>query len=406
MLSAPHRFKDNGTMQPHRAIVSILGKTLGRSPHRQFGIRQSDRLFHTYVIGQTGTGKSALLANLAIQDVRMGQGFCLVDPHGDLAGEVRTAAGERAIYWDIADPDCPYGYNPLTYVKAEYRPLIASGIIDTLKQQWADAWGARMEHLLRFAVLALLETPGSTLADIMPMYTDKSFRSRIVARVTDKEVRRFWHDEFPNMNYKNAADGVAPIANKLGAFLAHPVVRKAVCDPETPLRFRRIMDEGQMLVVNLAKGRLGTDIANVLGGLVVSNVMHAAVSRQDQPQELRRPFILYVDEFHSFTSAAFVGVLSEMRKYGLGLVVANQYTGQLKPEVLEAVFGNVGTLMSFRIGAKDAPIIAAQLGDIDPRDLINLGNYELNMKLMIDGVASKAFSAATLRRHRARKVED
>ena len=383
-------------MHRHLRHITILGKTLGRPPHRSFGIRQPDRLFHTYIIGQTGTGKSALLANLAIQDVRMQQGLALVDPHGDLAAEVLKAAGDRAIYWDVADPKCPYGYNPLTYVTAAYRPLIASGIIDTLKQQWADAWGARMEHLLRYSVLALLQTPNATLADIMPMFTDKSFRSRVVSRVSDTEVRRFWADEFPNMNYKNAADGVAPIANKLGAFLAHPVVRKAICAPETPLRFRRIMDEGQVLIVNLGKGRLGTDIANILGGLVVSNVMHAAVSRQDQPPELRRPFILYADEFHSFTSTAFVGILSEMRKYGLGLVISNQYMTQLRDDVQEAVFGNVGTVMSFRIGAHDAPEIAKQLGEIDPRDLINLGNYELNMKLMIDGVASKAFSAQTV----------
>ena len=383
-------------MHRHQSHITILGKTLGRPPHRAFGIRQPDRLFHTYIIGQTGTGKSALLANLAIQDVRMQRGFAFVDPHGDVAEDIHRVAGDRAIYWDVADPNCPYGYNPLTYVTAEYRPLIASGIIDTLKQQWADAWGARMEHLLRYSVLALLETPKSTLADIMPMFTDKSFRSRVVSRVTDTEVRRFWQDEFPNMNYKNAADGVAPIANKIGAFLAHPVVRKAICAPQTPLRFRRIMDEGQVLIVNLGKGRLGTDIANILGGLVVSNVMHAAVSRQDQPPELRRPFFLYADEFHAFTSTAFVGILSEMRKYGLGLVIANQYTAQLREEVQEAVFGNVGTVMSFRIGAHDAPEIAQQLGDIDPRDLINLGNYELNMKLMIDGVASKAFSAKTV----------
>lgn len=385
------------SMHVHQHHLTFLGKTLGRHPHKLFGIRQPDRLFHTYIIGQTGTGKSALLANLAMQDVGMQQGFCLVDPHGDLALEVKRVANERAIYWDVADPACPYGYNPLTYVKASYRPLVASGIIETLKQQWADAWGARMEHLLRFALLPLLETPKATFADILPMFTDKEHRARVVGRVTDEAVRRFWQHEFPSMNYKNAADGVAPIANKLGAFLAHPVVRKAVCDPATPLRFRRIMDEGEVLIVNLAKGRLGADIANIIGGLVVSNVMHAAISRQDEPPEQRTPFILYADEFHSFTSAAFVSVLSEMRKYGLGLVIAHQYTAQLKEDVLEAVFGNVGTVMSFRIGAHDAPIIAKQLGEIEPRDLINLGNYELNMKLMIDGVASKAFSASTLK---------
>lgn len=382
-------------MRRHRDIITTIGETLGRQPSRRFGIRQPDRLFSTYIIGQTGTGKSSLMASMATQDLLMNQGFCLIDPHGDLAAEVYAAAGADAIYWDAADPACPYGYNPLTYVVPEYRPLIASGIIDTLKQQWAAAWGARMEHLLRFALLALLETPGATFSDIIPMFTDKDFRRQVVARVTDEEVMRFWKKEFPNMNYKNAADGVAPIANKLGAFLAHPVVRKAVCDPETPLRFRRIMDEGRVLIVNLAKGRLGSDISDILGGLIVSSTMHAAASRQDQASYQRVPYFLYVDEFHTFTSSAFVGLLSEMRKFGLGLIVAHQFTAQLKEQVFEAVMGNVGTVIVFRVGATDAPILATQLGDINPRDLMNVANYELNMKLMIDGVQSKVFSART-----------
>ena len=349
-----------------------------------------------YTVGQTGTGKSALMARLATQDLSTRQGFCLIDPHGDLAGEVGRAVGERVLYWDAADPACPYGYNPLTYVMPEYRPLIASGIIDTLRQQWADAWGARMEHLLRFSLLALLETPRATFADVIPMFTDKTFRARVLARVNDEEVIKFWRKEYPRMNYRTAFDGVAPIANKLGAFLAHPVVRKAVCEPETPLRFRRLMDEGQTLIINLAKGRLGSDISDVLGGLIVSSIMHAAISRQDQAPHLRRPYYLYVDEFQSMTNSAFVGLISEIRKYALGLVVAHQFTSQLKEQVFDAVLGNVGTMLVFRVGAKDAPLLAKHLGDIDPRDLTRLGNYELSMKLMIDGVQSKAFSARTV----------
>ena len=362
----------------------------------RFGIRQRDRLFHMWGIGQTGTGKSALMANMAMQDLSMGQGFCLIDPHGDLAEQVQGAAGDRALYWDTADPTCPYGYNPLTYVMPEYRPLIASGIIDTLKQQWADAWGARMEHLLRFSLLALLETPTATFTDIMPMFTDKDFRSRVLARVSDDEVLKFWRSEFPNMNYKNAADGVAPIANKLGAFLSHPVVRKAVCTPETPLRFRRIMDEGQVLIINLVKGRLGSDISDVLGGLIVSSIMHAAISRQDQAPHVRVPYYLYVDEFQSVTNSVFVDLISEIRKYALGLVLANQFTSQLKEQVFDAVIGNVGTVLVFRVGAKDAPLLAKHLGNFNPSDLTHLGNYEISMKMMIDGEQSKAFSAKTV----------
>ncbi len=210
-------------MHPNQYITA-LGLTRGRPPHRSFGIRQSDRLFHQYIIGQTGTGKSTLLLNMMLQDARHGQGFCLLDPHGDLAGSVRAGMDCDVLYWDVADSKSPYGYNPITSVSAEHRPLVASGLIETLKKQWSDAWGARMEHLLRYSVLALLERPGSTLKDIIPMFLHSGFRKEVTAGVTDEQVRYFWEREYPAMNYKSAADGVAPIANKLGAFLAHPVV--------------------------------------------------------------------------------------------------------------------------------------------------------------------------------------
>ncbi|MEZ5812474.1 MAG: type IV secretion system DNA-binding domain-containing protein [Rhizobiaceae bacterium] len=378
--------------------ITILGRKLGRQPHSVFGIRQADRLFHQYVIGQTGTGKSTLLLNMIRQDIAAGQGFGLIDPHGDLAASVAEAAGADALVWNAADPASPYGYNPLTYVTDDYRPLVASGLIDTLKKQWADAWGARMEHLLRHSILALLERSGSTLDDIIPMFLDKSFRQRVLATVKDAQVRRFWTVEYPAMSFKNAADGVAPIANKLGAFLAHPVVRNAVCKPREPLRFRKLIDEGQVLIVNLAKGRLGADVSNILGGLIVSSIAHAAYSRQDQPENERRPSFLYIDEFHSFTTQALADMLSELRKYGLGLALAHQHTTQLDPKVLEAILGNVGTLMAFRLGATDAKIMARQIGANIPseRDLVNLPNYEMYLKLMIKETQSKAFSARSI----------
>lgn len=378
--------------------ITILGQTVGRRPHRIFGIRQPDRLFHQYIVGQTGTGKSTLMLNMIRQDIRAGRGFCLIDPHGDLAETIAEIAAERAIYWEAADPLSPYGYNPLTYVAAEHRPLVASSLIDALKKQWADAWGPRMEHLLRYALLALLERPDATLDDIMPLFLDKEFRRQVVSNVTDEAVRRFWTTEFPKMNYKTTLDGVAPIANKLGAFLAHPVVRRSICEPPDPLRFRRIMDEGQMLIVNLAKGRLGAGTANLLGGLIVSVIAAAALSRQAAPQSKRRPFYLYIDEFHSFTTEAFADMLSELRKYGLGLILAHQHASQLGQGVLDAILGNVGTWAVFRVGATDATILAKQLAADTPqsRDLVNLPNYDAFVKLMIDGRQSPAFSGRSL----------
>ncbi|GGD35231.1 type IV secretory system conjugative DNA transfer family protein [Sinisalibacter lacisalsi] len=382
-------------MFPPPDHVTLLGQAYRHYGDFPFGIRLADRLMHLYVIGQTGTGKSTLLGNTARQDAGAGIGFCLVDPHGDLAKQLSQSLAIEHRYWDVADEDSPYGYNPLTPVAAQFRPLVASGFIEALKKQWADAWGARMEHLLRYAVLALLEQREADIRDIVRLYVDKDFRRAVVARVTDEQVYAFWTREFPNMNYQTAVDGVAPIANKLGAFLANPVVRKSICEPEEPLRFRRIMDEGGILIVNLAKGRLGTDTSNVLGGLIVASIMNAAFTRHNLPDEQRRPFMLYVDEFHSFTTSALAGMMSESRKYGLGLTLAHQHIVQTETDVFEAVLGNAGSLMVFRTGAQDAPTFERQLGTVAVPDLVNLPNYRAFVQLMVDGEPRKAFSATT-----------
>lgn len=379
--------------------ITILRVTTARSPERSFGIRQSDRLFHMYVVGQTGTGKSTLLINLARQDEEHRRGFCLIDPHGDLAERVARFAGANAIYWDVADPACPFGHNPLSYLVPQYRPLVASGLLDALKKQWSDAWGPRMEHLLRMALLALLECPGSTLADIMPLFLDGDFRKDVISRIKDEHVKSFWTREYKALRYQNSAEAIAPIANKLGGLLAHPVVRSALCTPKEPLRFRTLMDEGRSLIVNLAKGRLGADTANVVGGVIVSTMAHAAYSRESTPEELRRPYTLYVDEFHSFTTEALADMLSELRKYRLALVLTTQHGSQLEEPVRDSIFGNVGTVISFRVGAGDAAMLVKQFGDdtLRAKDLVNQGNYEAFVRLMIDGRQSKPFSARTMR---------
>ncbi len=377
--------------------VLTLAQTKGRQPIRTFGIRNKDRLQHIYVIGQTGTGKSTLLLQMMLQDIKAKQGFCLIDPHGDVVKEIAKSKPDGLIEWNVADPNCPYGYNPLSYVQPEYRPLIASGLISALKKQWADAWGPRMEHLLRFTLLVLLENKHSTLEDVMRLFLDKAFRHETIEQVSDPIVRRFWNQEYPAMNFKNAADGIAPIANKLSALLAHPIVRKSICDPKEPLRFRRIMDDGQILIINLSKGRLGADIANVLGGLVVASLANAAYSRENILESDRRPFFLYIDEFHSFTTEALADMLSELRKYGMGMVLAHQHTSQLDRTVFEAILGNVGTLMVFRVGANDATLMAKHLAADVPssRDLSNLPNYQMYTRLLINGSQSKPFSAQT-----------
>ncbi|MEP3893163.1 MAG: DUF87 domain-containing protein [Litorimonas sp.] len=376
--------------------ITILGQTKGRGLPVQFGMYQPDRLFHTLVLGQTGTGKSTFLLSMMKQDAKADRGFMLLDPHGDLALAVKPSLPQDAIYWDVADPTCPYGYNPLTYVTQRYCPLVASAVLDALKQQWSDAWGVRMEHLLRFALLALLSRKGSSLSDIVPMFTDKAFRRVVLQSVNDPQVLAFWNDEYAKMNYKNAFDGVAPIANKLGAFLSNPVVRKALCEPEQSFRLRELMDSGRPLVINLAKGRLGSDVSDVLGGLMLSLVSSAGFTRADVPEHNRRPFYVYADEFHNFTTGTLASMLSELRKFRVGLILSGQFLSQSNKDVLDAIFGNVGTFVIFRCGVQDAPQLARLLELRSSADLIGLPNYRCFIRLMIDGVQSKAFSAQSL----------
>ncbi len=385
--------RHTGGMHWNPDSVTTIGTAYGRYGNKPFGIRLADRMQHIYILGQTGTGKSTLLHQLMRQDLGQGHGFCLIDPHGDLAEQIAGVCPETALIWNVADPDCPYGYNPMTRASDKFRPLIASGLIDTLKKQWADAWGARMEHILRYALLALLEQPRTDVRDIMRLFLDKAFRKEVITQVTDEQVRQFWTREFPSMNYKTAFDGVAPIANKLGAFLAHPVVRQALTEPDEPLRFRKIMDDGQILIVNLAKGKIGSDIANVLGGMILSGFAHAAFSRHNTSEQERRPFFLHVDEFHAFTTGALADMVSELRKYGLSLTLANQYLGQIQPEILDALLGNVGTLIAFRVSPNDAALIGKHMDDVALRDIVAMPNYRMLVRLMIEGERSKAFTA-------------
>lgn len=337
-----------------------------------------------------------MIRTMAAQDARAGRGFCLIDPHGDLAQQVFKSINANMLYWDVADPNSPYGYNPLSRVPKSLRPLIAAGFVDTLKHQWADAWGPRMENLLRWSLLALLEQPEATIVDIMPLLTRREFRKAVIENIEDPECRRFWQEEFPALNYKGTTDGVAPIANKLGGLLSHPVLRKALTEPKTPLRFRQIIDNRQILIVNLAKGRLGSEYANVIGGLILTGLRNAAFSRANIPESERTPFFVLVDEFENFTTDTLAEGLAELRKYGLGLTLSAQFLSQAKTATREALLGNVGSVVTFRLGLHDAPYFARFHQWVTERDLLNLPNHQAYIRLMIDGVQSRAFTMWTI----------
>lgn len=378
-----------------------LGQFNFRNDRRVFGIKREDRFSHIYIIGKTGTGKSTLLETMALQDLERGNGFALIDPHGDLADRIaaRVPASLAAdlIYLNAADPSQPYGYNPLRHVRADRIAVAASGLMEAFKKMWPDAWGVRMEHILRNTLMALLEQPNATLHDILRVFSDKEFRKKVVASLKNETVKRFLEKEFERFSFGYRADGIAPIQNKVGAFLADPMLNRILTAPEKDLHIRKIMDDGGVLLVNLAKGRIGEDSSSLLGSLLVTTIGLASYSRADMPETQRRDFFVYIDEFQSFTTLALANMLSELRKYRVGFTIAHQYLHQLEPGVRHAVLGNAGTIMSFRVGAEDAGYLALEF---EPRfsrlDLIKLPNHHVYLKLMIDGMPSLPFSATTL----------
>jgi len=382
-------------------LISYFGITNARQPHRTFGIKQADRLFHLYLLGRSGVGKTTMLETIAVQDFREGRGITIIDPHGDLAErlvrQVPTWRSNDLVYLNAADPLQPYGYNPLRGVRSDRIPMAASGLMEAFKKLWEEAWGVRMEHVMRQALYALIEYGQATLPDVLRMLTEKSFQREVLARVKNEQVRAFWTKEFQNYNPRYRQEAIAPIQNKIGAFLADPRLYRMLTAPPVDLHFRKIMDEGKILIVNLAKGRLGEDSANLLGALLVTTLSLAAFSRADVEEANRPDYFIMIDEFQSFTTLSVANMVSEIRKYHVGLVLAHQHLHQLEPEIQHAVLGNAGTLISFRIGPEDARVMAREFEpEFSPQDLINLPNHSVYVKLMIDGAPSRPFSANTL----------
>lgn len=391
----PVQEKEKGTN------LSIIGKTNFRGEEKIFGIKVPDRALHMYAIGKTGTGKSTLLKFLAIDDINKGRGMAIVDPHGDLIQDILEYIPEErlddVVYLSPADSKHPVGFNLLENTDPEYKNIIASGIVSVFKKIFGESWGPRLEYILRNVVLGLLDYKKATLLSVLRVLTDTKFRREVVSTIEDPVIKDFFVNEFERYDQKFRTEAVAPIQNKVGQFLSSTTIRNIVGQEKTTIDVRKIMDEGKILLIDLSIGKIGEDNSTLLGSLIITKIQMAAMSRADTPKDQRRPFYLYVDEFQNFATDSFAVILSEARKYGLNLFVTNQYIAQMPENVADAVFGNVGTLITFRVGAKDAEFLNREFVPVfEPGDLSNLNNYNVYIKMSIDGLTSTPFSAKTL----------
>lgn len=384
--------------------ITYFAESDARGKKTRFGIKARDRARHVYVVGKTGMGKSTLLENMAVQDIQGGEGMAFIDPHGGTADKLLEYIPEHRIkdvvYFAPFDLENPISFNVLEDIGFDKRHLVVSGLMSTFKKIWVDAWSARMEYILNNTLLALLETPGTTLLDVNRMLSEKDYRKEIVGNVQDPSVKAFWVKEFANYTERMAAEAVPAIQNKIGQFTANPIIRNILGQPKSSFDVRKMMDEKKILIINLSKGQIGEQNAALLGGMIITKIYLAAMSRADvSGLELAKlpQFYFYVDEFQSFANATFADILSEARKYKLNLTIAHQYIEQMEEEVRDAVFGNVGTTITFRVGPFDAEVLEKIfLPTFNKEDIVNLGFAQIYLTLMIDGIGSRPFSATTL----------
>lgn len=390
---------------PTSKDVVYFARTDFRNQNRLFGIKRKDRRQHMYVMGKSGSGKTALLHNMVVQDIVNGDGVCVVDPHGEFVESLLEKIPENrikdVIYFNPADTDYHLGFNVLELPDPKYKHLVASGLMAIFTKIWANVWSARMEYIMNNAILALLETPGTTLLGITRILVDKDYRQKIVNNVRDPVVKAFWINEYESWRDQFRNEAIAPIQNKVGQFLSTSLIRNVVGQEKSTIDIFDIMNTRKIFLVNVSKGRIGEDNSSLLGAMIITKIQLSSMERVRIPEEERKDFYLYVDEFQNFATDSFAGILSEARKYRLNLILAHQYIGQLVTDVStmvrDAVFGNVGTMMIFRVGAADAEFLENEFSpEIVIEDMVNLPNYSIYLKLLVDGVASRPFSAATL----------
>ena len=385
--------------------LTYIAKTNFRREEQVFGIKRADRRQHMYIIGKTGVGKTAFLKNMALQDIDNGQGLAIIDPHGEFVEEVLDNIPPHRIndvvYFNPADMNYPVSFNIMDVPDPRYKHLIASGLIGIFTKIWANVWSARMEYILANCILALLDTPGTTLLGIPRMLVDRDYRQKIINNLKDPVVKSFWVNEYEEWESRYRNEAIAPVQNKVGQFLNVSFVRNIVGQAKNTIDVDEIMNNQKILLVNVSKGRIGEDNSAILGAMIITKIQLSAMERVRIPEDERKDFYMYVDEFQNFATDSFVNILSEARKYRLDLVIAHQYIGQLVTDastaVRDAVFGNVGTMVSFRVGATDAEFLEQEFTpEFLQNDLIRLPNYNVYLKLMIDGITSRPFSAKTI----------
>jgi energy-coupling factor transporter ATP-binding protein EcfA2 len=381
--------------------VLPLGILNFRGKEVKFGIKPQDRLRHIYIIGKTGQGKTTLLENMINFDIQNKNGLAFLDPHGDSVQRILDYIPKEriddVIYFNPTDVNHPIAFNPLEKVSWEHRHLTAISLLSIFKKIWVDAWSARMEYILTNTLLALLEWPNSTLLDVNRLLADEKFREKVVNNLKDEVVKAFWKQEFAKYHLQFRTEAIAPIQNKIGQFITNPLIRNIIGQTESAFDLRKIMDEGKIFLANLSVGGIGEETSRLLGGLLITKFQLSAMSRVDVPEEKRKDFYLYIDEFQNFATESFINILSEARKYHLSLILAHQYLDQVPEEIIKAVFGNVGTFIVFRLGANDAEIFSKEFGylvKID--DFVNLPSYYVYVKLLVDGKPTNPFLAKTL----------
>lgn len=379
--------------------VSYFARANFRNDGQLFGILQKDRMMHFYCFGKTSSGKTTLLQTLMSEDLLASRGFMFLDPHGDSAKFMDEYIRQRFpnskyIYFDVTDSNIPFGYNPLRHVSASKRSLVASNILEIFQRNWKSAWGMKMEHILRMCLLGLLDRPNSNLSDILRIIHDSSFRASCIPFIRNEAVRTFFEKEFP----KYKPNDLLPILNKLGALLSHDIVKRILVDNTDQLSLRSIIDDGTVLIINLAKGAVGTDVANILGGLLLTSLSSAAFSRIDSPANEREPYFYYIDEFQTLSGSELISeLLAQIRKFAIGLNLSNQFLHQLDPDVRASLLGNVGTIICFRLGIQDARLMEKEFyPEFKASDFTSLPNHSIYLRLMIDGKPSKPFSADTV----------
>ena len=394
-------YKPEDTTHKLKMDINFFAKAEFKNKDTIFGIKTPDRRKHVYIIGKTGAGKSTLIANMAIDDIRKDRGIGIIDPHGDLSEIILDYIPKRrvndVVYLEPFDIERPFALNVLEVRNKQQKELVASGIVSIFNKLYKDSWGPRLEYILRNVILTLLETPNATLVDVLNLLSNTSYRKKVVTQLKDPVLKNFWEHEFARMPDRLKAEAISPIQNKVGQFVTSRMIRNILGKAKSSIDLESIMNEGKILILNLSQGKLGEDSAALLGAMIITQIQLAAMNRSFVKEEERRDFFLYVDEFQNFATSSFVKILSEARKYRLALTLANQYIEQLDLEVQKAIFGNVGSLVSFVVGARDAHLLTFEFAEIySENDLVSLGKYETVLKLSIDGMTSAPFPATTL----------